>query len=70
VFRDFLGTIANIDDESLEAELISSRGKHPKWNSLVHEESFQLDATEYVREHGSISPTYHHCIATYNQSVP
>ncbi len=55
VFRDFFGAITNIDDaddEALEAELTSSRGKHPKWNSLVQDESFKLDATEFVREHG------------------
>ena len=60
VFRDFFGTVANIDnvdDEALEGELISNRGKHPKWISLIHDESFQLDATEYVREHGYVKGT-------------
>ena len=55
VFRDFLFTTANIDDvddDALENELMSSKGKHPKWISLMHDENFQLKATEYVREHG------------------
>ena len=54
-FRDFLFTTANIDDvddETLESELMTSRGKHPKWISLMHDEEFQIQATEYVRKHG------------------
>ena len=43
-----------VDDETLEAELTSDRGKHPKWNSLMQDESFILDATEYVRENGYV----------------
>ncbi len=57
VFRDFIGATVNIDDvddEALEAELMSNRGKHPKWVSLMHDESFKLDATEFVREHGFV----------------
>ncbi len=55
VFLDFFGSTANIydvDDETLEAELMSSRGKHPKLLSLMHNESFKLEALEYVREYG------------------
>jgi hypothetical protein len=57
IFRDFLFTTVNIDnvsDEVLESELSSSRGKHPKWISLIHDENFQLQAAEYVREHGYV----------------
>jgi hypothetical protein len=55
VFLDFFATTSNIDDvddASLEVELSSSRGKHPKWLSLIHDEGFRLEATKYVREHG------------------
>lgn len=57
VFREYFSTTANIDDvddEALEAELMSSRGKHPKRQSLNHNERFKLEATEHVREHGYI----------------
>lgn len=42
--------IDDIDDDRLEAELMSSKGKHPKWLSLMHDESFKLEATEFVRQ--------------------
>ena len=57
IFRDFFLITANIDnisDEVLESELSSSRGKHPKWISLINDENFQLQATEYVRQHGYV----------------
>ena len=60
VFCDYFGAVANIDDvddETIEAELTSSRGKHPKWNSLMHDENFRLEATEYVRVHGYLKGT-------------
>ena len=44
--------IDNIDDEELELQLHSNRGKHSKCESLLDNEEFQLDATKYVRENG------------------
>lgn len=55
MFRDFFAATVNIDDvddEALEAELMSNKGKHPKWLSLMHDESFKLEATNFVRENG------------------
>ena len=57
VFCDFLGAVSNIDyvdDQSLETELVSSKGRHPKWESLINDEGFVLEATAYVREHGYV----------------
>ncbi len=34
--------------------VMSNKGKHPKWVSLMEDESFKLDATEYVRERGYV----------------
>lgn len=56
-FRDFLGTVScidDVDDESLEVELSSERGRHPKIESLCADETFQAEAKEYVREHGYV----------------
>lgn len=53
----FLSETASIDDitdNRLEFELASNRGKHPKWISLMHDEEFRLEATQYVREHGYV----------------
>ena len=36
----------------MEAELMSSRSKHSKWDSLMHDENFTTAATAYLREHG------------------
>ena len=57
IFRDFLFTTTNIDDvddDALEAELSSNRGKHAKGTSLIRDENFKLVASEYVREHGYV----------------
>jgi hypothetical protein len=57
IFRDFFAEIANIDDvtdDRLERELSSNRGKHPKWISLMHDEDFRLEATQYIRGHGYV----------------
>ena len=57
LFLHFFGSISNIDDvddKVLEDELASSRGRHPKWDSLLHDEEFKLKATEYMREHGYV----------------
>ena len=72
VFRDYFGatsSIDDIDDESLGAELMSSRGKHPKWVSLVHDEKFQLDATEYLREHSYVKRAPNLTLADFAQWV-
>ena len=53
-FRDFFGDLScleDVDNECLETELSSNRGKHPKIESLFHDKTFQLEAREYVREH-------------------
>ena len=57
VYRDFFAETSNIDDitdDRLESELSSNRGKHPKWISLMHDEDFRLEATQYVRENGYV----------------
>ena len=57
IFLDFFGSTSNIDDiddEAMEAELMSSRGKHSKCDSLMHDENFTTAATAYVREHGYV----------------
>ena len=57
MFRDFFGETGNIDDiddELVELELTSNKGKHPKWASLMHDENFRLEATQFVREHGYV----------------
>ena len=46
--------IDDIDDEAMEAELMSSRDKHSKCDSLMHDENFTTAATAYVREHGYV----------------
>ncbi|ORU95066.1 MAG: hypothetical protein A6F71_10425 [Cycloclasticus sp. symbiont of Poecilosclerida sp. M] len=49
VFGEFFGMLSNIDNvdyEALTMELSSNRGKHPKWWSLMMDETFQLEATE------------------------
>lgn len=47
-----------MDDDCLEAQLESNRGKHPKQASLTHDESFKRQASEYVgtRKEHRISP--------------
>ncbi|ORU94723.1 MAG: hypothetical protein A6F71_09525 [Cycloclasticus sp. symbiont of Poecilosclerida sp. M] len=57
VFRDYFGTLSCIEDVtdmSLETELKSSRGRHPKHMSLMTDENFRTDACQYVRENGYI----------------
>lgn len=54
-FLDYLGELANIDDaddSAVEAELDSSRGRHPKVKSLFSDEQFRLDAREFVKNVG------------------
>jgi hypothetical protein len=48
VFLGFFGSTSNIDDiddEAMETELMSNKGKHPKWDSLMHDENFTTAAT-------------------------
>lgn len=52
--RFFCRNIDDITDDIVEAELSSIRGKHPKWISLMHNENFRLEATQYIREHGYV----------------
>lgn len=45
VFRDYFAVMSNIDDvtdDSLELELSSSRGKHPKWVSLMSDVTMRM----------------------------
>ena len=70
VFRDFLGAVSNIDDvddQSLETELVSSKGRHPKWESLINDEGFVLEATAYVREHGYVKEAPNLTLADFVQ---
>lgn len=56
IFRDYFAIISNIDDvtdKSLELELLSNRGKHPKWLSLMTDENFKQDAREYILKNGA-----------------
>lgn len=55
IFVDFFPcqtSLEDITDEMLEMELESSRGKHPKWVSLMHDENFRKEATEFILENG------------------
>ena len=55
VFVDYFSIQSNIDDitdKGLEAEITSSKGKHPKWVSHIADENFQKEVREYVRETG------------------
>ncbi len=57
VFGDYFFLLSNIDDvtdERLELELVSGRGKHPKWVSLMVDENFRQEAKQYVLDHGYI----------------
>lgn len=55
VFCGFFSTISNLEDvtdQQLERELESGKGRHPKWVSLMSDESFQKEVRKYVLEHG------------------
>lgn len=57
IYRDYFGTISsmeNITDSSLEHELSSNRGRHPKCASMMHDENFRLEIQQYVRENGYV----------------
>ena len=57
IFLDYFSLESNIDDitvERLEMELSSSRGKHIKWKSLMHDENFRCEAKQYVLDNGYI----------------
>ena len=57
VFRDYFSLLSNFDDvsdERLELELVSGRGKHPKWVSLMVDENFRKEAKQYVLDNGYI----------------
>ena len=53
-YFSFLSTIDDVTDERLELELVSGRGKHPKWESLMADENFRKEAREYVLENGYV----------------
>lgn len=55
VFGDYFANISNLDDvtdDRLDRELQSDRGRHPKWVSLMADETFRKDVKKYVLEHG------------------
>ncbi len=57
MFADFFAVISNIDDvtdDKLEMELQSSRGRHPKWVSLMTDDRFRKQVKEYVLENGYV----------------
>ena len=57
IFVDFFSTVSsleNVEDGSLELELESERGKHPKWLSLMADENFKKETKQYVLDNGYI----------------
>ena len=57
IFRDYFAVLSNIEDvtdERLSLELSSSRGKHPKWVSLMDDENFRKEAKRYVLDNGYV----------------
>ena len=57
VFVDYFSTAANLDDITdyrLELELESSRGKHPKWFSLLADENLKGQLKKYVLDNGYV----------------
>ncbi len=57
IIVDYFSVISNIDDvtdKRLEMELKSSRGKHPKWVSLISDEGFRQEVKEYVLDNGYV----------------
>ena len=57
IFVDFFSTMSsleNVEDGSLELELESEKGKHPKWLSLMADKNFKKEAKQYVLDNGYI----------------
>ncbi len=55
VFGDFfagLSCVENVEDAELEQVLSSNTGCHSKVTSLIHNDQFRVEATEYVRKNG------------------
>ena len=72
VFLGFFATTANIDDvddDVMESELESSRGKFSKWESLLDSEGFRLEATQFVRKHGYVKGAPNLTLADFVQWV-
>lgn len=44
IFVECFSCQTTLEDEQLEMELESGRGKHPKWISLIHDENFWKEA--------------------------
>ena len=49
-----MSSLENVEDGSLELELESERGKHPKWLSLMADENFKKETKQYVLDNGYI----------------
>lgn len=57
IFVDYFSTATNLDDitdDRLELEIESSRGKHPKWFSLLADENFKKQLKKYVLDNGYV----------------
>ena len=49
-----MSSLENVEDGSLELELESEKGKHPKWLSLMADKNFKKEAKQYVLDNGYI----------------
>ena len=57
VFAGYSAVVSSVDDitdERLELELMSGRGSHSKWVTLIADENFRKEAKEYVLENGYV----------------
>ena len=57
IYADFfvpLTSVEDVTDDRLEMELESGRGKHPKWISLISDETLRSDLRKFVAENGYV----------------
>ena len=55
LFANYFGLVSNLEDisdDQLQEELESARGKHPKYVSLMTDETFRKEAKQFVLENG------------------